>query len=250
MSRAPAGATPGGWPIRDVGAVGSTNEEAKHLATAGCPDRTVVWASEQTSGRGRHGRTWVSPPGNLYASCILEVGRSPAERPQVGLVAALAIVDTVSGILPETIPTLALKWPNDVLVGGSKVSGILVENIDGNENRVILGMGINVVSHPDAVDRPSTALNRVGYKGTIEELLHTLLRHLAVRLDEWEAEGFVGIRKGWLHWAAIGQRITVRLGAEVLSGRFAGLDDNGGLVLTHGDGSRVLTAGEVFENAG
>ncbi len=251
MNEAPAGAIQG-WHIEAVGTVGSTNDEARQLASDGCPDRTVVWATEQTSGRGRHGRTWVSPPGNLYSSCILRTSRPPAERPQIGLLAALAIADTVAGLMPAAAPKLTLKWPNDVLVGGAKVSGILVESFEppAGGGVVILGMGVNVASHPQVPDRPSMALNQAGFGGTIEQLLQNLLGYLAVRLDEWEAGGFAAIRMDWLHWATVGQPITVRLGAEVLSGVFSGLDDSGGLILAQGDNTRVLAAGEVFENAG
>lgn len=241
-----------GCRIVGLGAVGSTNDEAKKFAAEGCADRTIVWAEEQLHGKGRHGRKWVSPPGNLYISCVLRPQRPQADAGQTGFVAALALAETIDMLLPEASAALTLKWPNDVLIGGAKISGILLEGQGGpgQDGWVVLGMGVNVASHPSTTDRPTTSLRQLGYSGSLEELLKHLLEHLVVWLDLWEAEGFAKIRTAWLARTAPDKPITIRLGPETLSGRFSGLDDRGGLILAQNGHTRIVTAGEVFENAG
>ena len=244
-------AVPGVRIVR-LGAVGSTNDEAKRLAAEGCADRTIVWAEEQRQGKGRHGRVWVSPPGNLYVSIVLRPRRPQTDAAQAGFVAALALAETIDQLLPGASSALALKWPNDVLIGGAKVSGILLEGQGGagRDGWIVLGMGVNVASHPTNTGRPTTSLRQSGYSGSLENLLKCLLEHLVAWLDVWEAEGFAKVRMAWLSRTAPNKPITIRLGPETLSGRFSGIDERGGLILAQNGRTRVVTAGEVFENAG
>ena len=245
-------AVPGCQVIRR-GAVGSTNDEAKKLAAGGCPDRTVIWATEQKQGKGRHGRSWESPPGNLYLSIVLRPNRPRNEAPQIGFVAALALAEAIDRLVPAAGRTVLLKWPNDVLIGGAKVSGILLESENGRDQErswLVLGMGVNVATHPEDTDRPATSLRRAGYTGTLETLAQTLMERLVTWLNAWERDGFAEVREAWLKRAEVGKPISVRLGPQTLTGHFAGLDPRGALILAENGDTRVVTAGEVFETAG
>ena len=240
-----------GWRIVRHETIGSTNEEAKRLAVAGCAARTVVWADEQHEGKGRHGRSWASPPGNLYISVVLRPSKPQSDNAQVGFVAALALAETIRELLPEAGRALTLKWPNDVLINGAKVSGILLEGQGGSgkEAWVVLGIGVNVASHPAISDRPATSLGRAGYSGSVEKLLRSLMANLMVWLDTWEKDGFGAVRDAWLRHAAADKPITVRLGPETLAGTFTGIDERGALILDQNGRTRIVTAGEVFESA-
>jgi BirA family biotin operon repressor/biotin-[acetyl-CoA-carboxylase] ligase len=132
--------------------IGSTMTEAKRLAGEGAAEGTLVWAGEQTEGRGRRGRPWVSVPGNLYMSLVLRPGGAAAAAAQLGFAAALAVGEAALRLLPGEA-RISHKWPNDVLVDGRKLSGILLESAaaaDGGLAWLVMGIGVNVASHPDA----------------------------------------------------------------------------------------------------
>src|SRR5580693_2293306 len=124
--------------------IGSTNDEARRLANEGAPHCTVVHADEQTAGRGRLAHTWFSPPGNLYLSILLRTGQPASRAAELSFVAALAVAETVEALLPRQIRAM-LKWPNDVLVNGAKIAGILLEQVD---DATVLGIGLNVLEAP------------------------------------------------------------------------------------------------------
>ncbi|HXV25507.1 MAG TPA: biotin--[acetyl-CoA-carboxylase] ligase [Alphaproteobacteria bacterium] len=243
---------PTGWHLEARVTVGSTNEEAKRLALAGAPQFTLVWALEQTKGRGRRGRSWSSPRGNLYLSVVLRPVISPAEAAQIGFVAAVALAETVHPLMPPGVE-VALKWPNDVLVGRRKVSGILPEAIVANEGGtvevLILGIGVNVTSHPVGTTWPATDLARAGVSVTLETLLERLADNLDRWVRLWGREGFAPVRRRWMEFAlAPGQPVELRLDGRVLTGRFLEIDAKGALVLDSADGSapQRIHAGEVF----
>ena len=121
--------------------IGSTNDEARRLAQEGAPHGTVVHADEQTSGRGRMAHTWFSPPGNLYVSILLRTGQPAGRTAELSFLAALAVADTVEALLPRQTRAM-LKWPNDVLVSGAKIAGILLEQVD---DATVIGIGLNVL---------------------------------------------------------------------------------------------------------
>src|SRR5579872_6699315 len=158
--------------------LGSTNDEAKRLADAGAEEWTVVRALEQTAGRGRGRNAFVSPPGNLYFSAVLRGLPSAATAAQLGFVAALAVGDAVSALLPAG-RALRYKWPNDVLVDGRKLSGILLESAaahDGGLDWLVAGMGVNVASHPAETAWPATSLRELGATEVdIESLMKAIL---------------------------------------------------------------------------
>jgi BirA family biotin operon repressor/biotin-[acetyl-CoA-carboxylase] ligase len=242
---------PAGWHLDARVTVGSTNEEAKRLALGGAAEFTMVWALKQTSGRGRRGRSWTSPSGNLYLSVVLRPDVSPGEAAQIGFVAAVALADTLREILPPAA-TISLKWPNDVLVNRRKVSGILPEIVttaaNGRVETLVLGMGVNVANHPEQTTWPATDLKEAGVRVELEVLLERLASALDHWIRRWHAEGFVPVRQRWKEQTLpLGEAVELRLDGRVLAGRFLDIDGEGALVLGSADGTRqLIRAGEVF----
>ncbi|MGQ0583608.1 MAG: biotin--[acetyl-CoA-carboxylase] ligase [Reyranella sp.] len=236
---------PDGWTLVALDGVGSTNDEAARLAEAGAAEGTVVWAREQTGGRGRRGRHWSSPVGNLYSSTILRPDCAASRATELGFVAALAVADVV----PSGRET-RVKWPNDVMVDGGKVAGILLESSigqGGQVEHVVAGIGINVAFAPQLPEMryPGAALG-----GSVEAALERLTQALAVRLAEWRRQGFETVRAAWLAKAGpLGADVDVRLGEELVRGRFAGLDDEGALLLDTAAGPRKIVSGELLGRA-
>jgi BirA family biotin operon repressor/biotin-[acetyl-CoA-carboxylase] ligase len=225
--------------------VSSTSDEATRLAEAGASEGTVVWAREQTGGRGRRGRVWASEPGNLYSSTVLRPDCPAARAAELGFVAALAVADMV-----PAGRDLRVKWPNDVLVDGGKVAGILPESSisgDGKAEHVVLGIGVNVGFAPSVLGMryPSACLG-----GTVETALEKLTAALAARVIEWRRDGFEAVRAQWLGKAGpLGLEVDVRLGEELVHGRFAGMDREGALLLDTAAGPRRIVAGELLARA-
>jgi len=231
-------------------AIDSTNEEAKRLARAGAADKTVVWARSQTGGKGRGGRLWVSPPGNLYVSLIFRPDVPAAQAAELGFVAALALVQALDRLAPGL--DLAFKWPNDVLLAGRKLAGILIETesrADSRPDWLVVGVGVNVASAPAGTEFPATALpNEAGSRVTVEGLLSEFVGSFLDWTTAWRHRGFGALRAPWLARAwGEGQAITVRLPKTTLRGTFVDLDADGALVLgLEGGERRRITAGDVF----
>lgn len=235
-------------------AIGSSNAEA--LARARSGDRGPLWitAARQTAGRGRRGRTWVSEPGNLYATLLLTDPAPPARAAELSLVAALAVRDAIvaltrEAVAPDAAERVTLKWPNDVLIDGAKVSGILLEGEGGPPFAVAIGIGVNCLHHPEAVMYPATDLAAAGIDTDPARLFTVLSRTMLARVDQWaRGESFAAIRADWLaHAIGVGADIRVMIGADEHEGRFEALDEAGRLVLRGRDGSlRMLTTGDVF----
>ncbi len=228
--------------------LGSTNAEALVLARAG--ERGPLWitTNTQTAGRGRRGNAWVSEPGNLYATLLLTEPSPPPTAPQLSFVAALALHDAVSECAPQLGPSLKVKWPNDLLLGGRKVAGILIEGDSEPFFAAAIGIGVNCASHPDDTGHPATDLAAAGASVSPERLFAALTQTMTKRLAQWcQGSGFASIRADWLKRAAgLGEDIRVRLPERELAGRFEGLDDAGRLLLKGMDGVTTVTAGEVF----
>ena len=213
-----------------LGSVGSTNDEAHLLARQGAADRTAVTAVEQLGGKGRRGRAWASPPGNLYLSAILRPSCPVGQAAQLSFVASLAMRDSVRRFLPDSAE-VAVKWPNDVLVEGGK----------------ILGMGINLAHHPDNAERPATSLAALNADPGVAAARDALLEALGRWDSLWRTRGFTPIREAWLRDAiGLGAPIQVRLPDSTLDGVFADLDMDGALLLEQPDGRQRITAGDVF----
>jgi BirA family biotin operon repressor/biotin-[acetyl-CoA-carboxylase] ligase len=238
-------------PVIALDTVGSTNTDA--LARAAAGERGPLWivAREQTAGRGRRRREWVSPPGNLYASLLLTDAAPPSLAPGICFVAALglhdALLDTTHGVAPDR---LRLKWPNDILLDGKKLAGILVEgtSVEGR-SATVLGFGVNCRAHPSDVAYPATNLLAVGNAVAPEALLPTLGSRMSERLEEWaRGENFAAIRSAWMARAAgIGSEIEVRFADRTIPGTFETLDASGALILARRDGGReTIAAADIF----
>jgi BirA family transcriptional regulator, biotin operon repressor / biotin---[acetyl-CoA-carboxylase] ligase len=241
---------PQGYRLVSFDSTGSTNDEAKRLARGGAPEGTLVWALEQTAGRGRRGRVWVSPRGNLYASLILRPDCPAGRAAQLGFVTALALGDTLRAKLPA-IAGLSYKWPNDVLLHGRKLAGILLESETGAGGElafVVIGVGVNLVSFPREVDFPATsavaeACDPPSPAALLEEFT-TLFRSW---LQRWRMAGFAPVRTAWLAGATpLGELIRVRLETGTLCGRFVDIDHDGALLLETAEERRRISTGEIF----
>jgi BirA family biotin operon repressor/biotin-[acetyl-CoA-carboxylase] ligase len=252
--------------------IGSTNEEAR--ARAG--ERGPLWitAQAQTAGRGRLGRSWNSPPGNLYASLLLS-DPSPSERaPELAFVTVLAVRDAIMAAVPALAPHLCFKWPNDLLLKGGKCGGILIEGeVDpGKSMSVVIGIGVNCAHHPptqsnpafaeakpararavpfgeQAVLFPATDLRAHGGDVTPEQLFQLLSATMCRRIAQWDRGlGFSAILGGWLSAArGLGEEVRIRNGGAEKTGRFLGLDQSGRLVLELPGGAlEKISAGDMF----
>ncbi len=226
--------------------VGSTNDEGRRLALEGAPHGSLITATRQTAGRGRRGRHWESLAGNLHLSLILRPEVPLSQAAELGFVAALAIVEALSRLLPNQ--RFSCKWPNDVLMDGKKLAGLLLET-DGERRPafIILGVGINVTHPPHEARYPATALVEAGYGERAENVLELFREAFFARYALWEAQGFAPIRETWLSRAhKIGEPMRIDLGQEIVEGKFAGLDGEGALLLTTLLETRRILTGDVL----
>lgn len=249
MALDPAAAS--GVRLLSLDAVGSTNAEALDRARSG--DRGPLWiaARVQTAGRGRRGNRFSSPPGNLYASLLLTDPAPPPHAAELAFVSALAVHDAIVETAPVLGPRLKIKWPNDLLCDGAKAVGILIEG-EGGAGRplaVVIGIGVNCISHPADANQPATDLAAAGALVTPDALLRALIGAMQRRTAEWDrGENFAAIRAAWLKRAAgLGEMARARLPEREIEGRVETLDEAGRLVLRLPDGSsQRITAGEIF----
>jgi BirA family transcriptional regulator, biotin operon repressor / biotin---[acetyl-CoA-carboxylase] ligase len=245
---------PVGYRLLCYDSIGSTNNEAKRLARGGAEDGTLVWALEQTAGRGRRGRAWSSPRGNLYLSLILRPDCPVAKAAQLGFIAALAVGDGLRAILPG-VERLAYKWPNDVLINGRKIAGVLLESETVAPEKlsfIVAGVGVNLTASPRATEFPATSIIEEGLgEVSPEVMLEEFAAHFRSWNARWHAEGFAPARAAWQAAAAIarGEPIRVRLEFRALCGRFLDLDRDGNLLLDCAGKCRRIAAGEVFPTA-
>jgi BirA family biotin operon repressor/biotin-[acetyl-CoA-carboxylase] ligase len=240
-------------PITVLDWVDSTNAEARRRAEAGDAGPLWICARQQTEGRGRRGRSWSMGEGDLAATLLTVTDRPPAEAAQVSFVAALAAADLVqSWIDPGKV---RVKWPNDVLVDGLKVSGILVESGRRDDGRLWLavGIGVNLAVTPADVERPATSIaGAAGRAPSAAIALETLADRFAVWATIWRNFGLGPIADAWTQRAyGLGEACTARLGSETLEGIAEGLEPDGALRLRLGDGSvRRVSAGDVYFGEG
>ncbi len=230
----------------ELASVGSTNDHAKGLAKNGYPHGTVVWAHEQTAGRGRQGNEWASLTGNLFTTIILRPNMNATLTGQLSFLAAVALAETFQEILPQNVQ-IGLKWPNDVYLNGKKAAGILLETeSDGVRpvNWIIIGMGVNVVVAPEG----AVCLKEFGVDIDAKKLLDKVITRVLSLYGIWIKKGFDPVRLAWTHYAInLGKEIQVRLPKENFSGKFLGIDKTGALQLEMQDGSKKLIAsGEVY----
>lgn len=219
------------------------------LLRAGEPGGFVVTAVRQTGGRGRQGRSWASPPGNLYASVGLRLSVAPRHAPQLGFVAGVALVEVLARRLGND-PRLRLKWPNDAIFAGAKLAGLLLESAPGGDALLcVIGYGVNCRSHPDGLPYAATDLAAAGDPAPDPALLlPELCTELAARLSLWDnGRNFPDIRAAWVARAIdTGTRLVVSLATGPRTGTFDGVDAEGRLLLATEDGRLAVDAGDVF----
>jgi BirA family biotin operon repressor/biotin-[acetyl-CoA-carboxylase] ligase len=228
--------------IHRLAEVGSTMDAARTLAEAGALHGTAVSARIQTGGRGRSGRQWLSPAGNLYVTIILRPGGDARHAPELGFVCALALAEAVDGLAG---PGTRLKWPNDVLRNGAKLAGILLERLP--DGAVLAGIGVNVALQPEGMPYPVTSLRALDSPAEPEDVLTALLARLHAGWAVWQASGFAAVLARWRERGPVlGATLRVRLETGIVTGSFAGLGEDGSLQLETGTGRRTLVAGDVL----
>ena len=230
--------------IRHVAVTASTNDDMAALARAGAPEGTWLRADRQDGGRGRQGRTWVSPPGNLYASTLVRRIASDPPAPTLALVAAVALDQLLQGWLPPE--RLMIKWPNDLLADGAKISGILLEGV---EDAVVVGIGVNLAHAPGNIDRPATSLVALGQAAPGPgDFATDLAASFAAWLARWRGEGLGAVLARWQARAhPIGTALSIAGPDGTIEGLYDGLAPDGALRLRKADGGiEVVHAGDVF----
>lgn len=241
---------PSGYHLEAFDELDSTNSEALRQAEKTALDKLWIWARNQTAGRGRQGRPWLTSNNDLTSSLLLSLDKPPAQCAQLTFVTALAVRDTLASFDPKA--KLTLKWPNDVLLGGKKVSGILLEShsaTSSQSTKLVIGTGINISSFPEDTPFPATCLGaHMSMAPSRNDVLQTLVRAFSDWFETWERDGFSIVRAAWLdHAHGIGTQIKVKLKNETLSGMFNSLTDTGALDLKLTTGEhRAVSAGEVF----
>jgi len=223
----------------------------RQLATDGAPEGLWLRAERQTGGRGRSGRMWVSPPGNLHASTLVRLRATDPPAPTLALVAGVALYEAVQPFFrhPDlrNADALQLKWPNDLLVGPRKLAGILLERV---EAAVVIGIGVNLFHHPEDQPRPATSLAAEGCRTPpADAFLTDFARGFDATLASWREHGLANIRAAWLAVAhPLGTSlITHGPDGETLTGTFDGLGPDGACRLRLADGAvRLIHAGDVF----
>ncbi|MCG8560801.1 MAG: biotin--[acetyl-CoA-carboxylase] ligase [Hyphomicrobiales bacterium] len=232
--------------------IDSTNAEALRRAELGEHGPLWICAAEQCAGRGRMGRGWASPAGNLHASLLLRTACPVDTALQLVFVAGLAVHDAVSDLCREP---LQLKWPNDLLLSGRKLAGVLIESVGGSERpgaTIVVGTGLNLVAHPEEALRPATDLAAHSIDLAVPEALQRLATATATRLETWaEGAGFAQIRESWEERALpVGEAIRVRINDHERLGTYAGIDAMGALRMIETGGNETrITTGDVFLQA-
>jgi BirA family biotin operon repressor/biotin-[acetyl-CoA-carboxylase] ligase len=232
--------------------VDSTNAEARRRAKVGEPGPLWIWSARQSQGRGRGGREWISRPGNLFASLLIGVNAPQRVAGQMALLAGVIAYDTIAKLIAyEGRSELLLKWPNDILLAGEKLAGVLLENVGSTvESRsvVVIGTGINLASHPEDLPQPAISLDAYDIKVSPAEALEVLAATTHEWLARWgEGSCFPTIRRAWLDRAGpAGRPLRVKVEGEETEGVYGGLDADGALRLMTPDGEYRIAAGDVF----
>lgn len=254
-----------GYRLAAFETIGSTNSEAMARARAGDPGRLWVVARHQSAGRGRRGRTWHTPSGNLAATLLVLVSVEPRLAATLGFCAGLALENALRRVAPRagirvaldggnqtggSAARLQLKWPNDVLMDGRKIAGILLEAsaLPDGRQAIAIGFGVNVAEAPSDVPYPAVSMGECGSNASAEDLFEALSDTWVEQMEIWdEGRGFDVVRSRWLTRAAgLGSPIAVKNGGEVMRGVFETIDSHGMLVVRAEDGRlHHVSAGDV-----
>jgi len=237
------------WRLEVHDELPSTSDMVRRRAEAGEPAGLAVLAHRQSQGRGSRGRSWSTPRGNLAISILLRPRLTVREAACMSLVSGLALAESVAEILPPG-PSLTLKWPNDLLLDGDKLAGILLESHgdgQGGVDWVIPGIGVNLAHAPVLPDRVAACLANHMPPPAPEEFAPLLLARLFHWCAVLETQGFAAVREAWLPRAlAPGSQMSIKVGAEMIAGHFAGLADDGSLLLEQAGVVRQFATGEVL----
>jgi len=244
-----------GYRVQAFDQIGSTNAEAMARARDGEPGPVWFVTTEQTAGRGRRQRPWIAPRGNLASSILEVMDVAPGVAATLGFAAGLALdaalrqVTLEAAVRSGAAVNFALKWPNDVLAEGKKISGILLEaeHLPGGL-AVVTGMGTNVVAFPEGTPTPATSLAALGVQVSAEDLFAALSDAWVEFRGIWDnGRGFAQIRRLWLARAAgLGQAVAVVLGGSTIEGIFDTIDDQGCMIIQTPAGKRMpVSAGDV-----
>lgn len=248
----PAPRLPAVYNLIALETVGSTMSEARLLADQGedaAPDGTLIWAREQTAGRGRRGNTWDSPKGNFYSSLIVRPDVPASRAAELSFVTGCAVFDTVGEVCDPGFEC-RLKWPNDILLNDAKIGGLLLETkAEAGQpvEYVIIGLGVNLKSHPKDTPFPATDFVDQGQMIPDTVFLEAYARHFMDWAARWVEDGFEPVRQQW-KWRAegIGKEITVRLSDDTLQGVFEDIAEDGALMLNQDGKIRKIAAGDVY----
>jgi BirA family transcriptional regulator, biotin operon repressor / biotin---[acetyl-CoA-carboxylase] ligase len=244
-------ALPEGYRLLVLDTVDSTNSEARRLLEAGEKGALWIIAKTQSKGRGRRARPWISEHGNLFASLLMPVSGDAQTCAQLSFVAALAVAEAAEELAAGRIAA-KLKWPNDVLIAGKKISGILLETAgpgDDGRSRVVIGVGINLAHHPEITDYAATSLE---FETGLLVMPDAAMARLASTWHDWYQiwldQGFNPIAAAWRTRSAnIGRKVRIELGNEVIEGIFEDLGPDGSAIICLEDGSqREVYAGDIF----
>ncbi len=237
-----------------LGQIDSTNSEAMRRVTSGETGPLWIRAEAQSRGRGRSGRSWTSEPGNLYATLLFAPGCARSEAHQLSLLTGVAVHDAIGAMAGADITGLRLKWPNDVLIGMGKVSGILAESTvaASGELLAVVGVGINLAHAPADAGRGTTCLAEHGISADPTTALEQLDKAMRHWLGTWDrGHGFAAIRGAWLGRAgSIGEMLAINAAEGRIEGRFAGLDADGSLLIEADGRERRFLFGDVTVVAG
>lgn len=239
------------WPTRRFDTLDSTNAYAVKLADGGENGPCWIHAESQTAGRGRLGRSWSSPVGNLYATALFPFAGSMSEAPLVCFLAGLAVIDAISDLHPSIMNRIRLKWPNDVVVADKKLAGILIETgSHKGSSWMAVGLGVNLDSAPTSIDRPTIALADLvedNWTTNPAEFLAVLDSTFRRRLATFAKHGFSSAREDWLQRTTHkGRRLSYVDNGKTLEGDFLDLGEDGALVVRGHDGqAHHVRAGDV-----
>ena len=236
--------------------VDSTNLEALRKRREGLHEDSWFCAKRQTEGRGTRGRVWISHSGNLYASLLTRVSCAADNLSQISIVAALATMNAIETSAKNDLlmGELCLKWPNDILLNGKKIAGILIEtrlSIHRDQFDIVIGTGINLTNHPELASVCSADdLHSAGWECTREQLFVALVQSSRDWLSIWSnGRGFGEVRRSWLeHSCHIGRTLIIKVGDDHFEGRFKSITGNGALVLEDLSGiEHKITSGSIIE---